>query len=59
MSSSLAALQALTPREWEDVERELTALVAAQDRAALARYVQDVAAPLPEGPGPPSGFAAR
>ena len=50
--SSLAALQASHPREWEVVERELTALVAARDRAALAEYVQAAAAPLPKGSEP-------
>ena len=50
--SSLADLQSAHPREWEEVERELTGLVATQDRAALARYVQDVAAALPAGSDP-------
>ena len=49
---SLAELRAAHPGEWAVVERELTALVAAQDRAALARYVQEVAAPLPAGSDP-------
>jgi hypothetical protein len=49
---SLAELRAAHPGEWVVVERELTALVAAQDRAALARYVQSVAAPLPAGSDP-------
>lgn len=47
--SSLAELRAAHPREWAVVERELTALVATQDRAALARYAQGVSAPLPAG----------
>ena len=51
-SASLAELRAAHPREWEEVERELAGLVARQDRAALARYVEDVAAPLPAGTDP-------
>jgi hypothetical protein len=46
---TLAHLRAAHPGEWAVVERELTALVAAGDRPGLARYVQQVAAPLPAG----------
>ena len=47
------------PGEWPVVERELTELVAAQDRAALAQYVQAAAAPLPKGSDPPRGCGGR
>jgi hypothetical protein len=50
--ASLAELRRAHPGEWPVVERELTELVAAQDRAALARYVEGVAAPLPAGADP-------
>ncbi len=50
--SSLAQLRTAHPGEWDVVERELTALVASQDRAALTRYVQAAAAPLPAGSDP-------
>ena len=50
--ASLAELRSANPGEWAAVERDLTELVAAQDRAALARYVESVAAPLPAGSDP-------
>ncbi len=49
---TLAALRGAHPREWTVVERELTELVAGGDRAALLRYVQATAAPLPKGADP-------
>jgi hypothetical protein len=50
--ASLANLRAAHPGEWAIVERELTALVAARDRPALARWVTDTTQPLPAGSDP-------
>ncbi len=52
VGATLLELRAAHPAEWAAVERELTELVAAQDRAALARYVATVSSPPPAGSDP-------